>query len=86
MKFLPNSILGILGLGISGLFDVLLIAKFLTPIPVSTPTIFGGVLLALVLSIIAWLRKDRAWSLLVFALPSGLFVSVWTVAELIWPH
>ena len=86
MKFLPKSILGILGFAISVLFDVLLVAKFLTPFPLPTPTIFGGLLLALVLSFVAWLRKDRAWSLLVFALPSGFFVLVWTIAEVIWPH
>jgi hypothetical protein len=86
LKFLPKSILGILGFAISALFDVLLVAKFLTPFPLPTPTIFGGLLLALVLSFVAWLRKDRAWSLLVFALPSGFFVLVWTIAEVIWPH
>jgi hypothetical protein len=86
MKFLPKSILGILGFGISTLFDVLLVLKFLMPLPVSTPTIFGGVLLALTLSAVAWLRKDRAWSLVIFALPTGLFVLVWTIGEVIWPH
>jgi hypothetical protein len=86
MKFLPKSILGILGFGIAALFDLLLVLKFLMPLPVSTPTIFGGVLLALTLSAVAWLRKDRAWSLVIFALPTGLFVLVWTIAEVIWPH
>ncbi|MEY2693981.1 MAG: hypothetical protein RL142_329 [Actinomycetota bacterium] len=86
MKFLPKSILGILGFGIAALFDLLLVLKFLMPLPVSTPTIFGGVLLALTLSVVAWLRKDRAWSLVIFALPTGLFVLVWTIAEVIWPH
>ncbi len=86
MKFLPKSILGILGFGIAALFDLLLVLKFLMPLPVSTPTIFGGVLLALTLSAVAWLRKDRAWSLVIFALPTGLFVLVWTIAVVIWPH
>lgn len=86
MKFLPKSILGILGFGIAALFDVLLILKFVMPLPVATPTIFGGVLLALSLSAVAWLRKDRTWSLVIFALPTGLFVLVWTIAEVIWPH
>jgi hypothetical protein len=86
MKFLPKSILGILGFGIATLFDLLLVLKLLMPLPVSTPTIFGGVLLALTLSAVAWLRKDRVWSLVIFALPTGLFVLVWTIAEVIWPH
>ena len=86
MKFLPKSILGILGFGIAALFDILLVTKFLTPFPMPTPTIFGGVLLALTLSFVAWLRKDRAWSLLVFALPTGLIVLIWTIAEVVWPH
>ena len=86
MKFLPKSILGILGFGIAALFDVLLALKFVKPLPVATPTIFGGVLLALTLSAVAWLRKDRAWSLAIFAGPTGLFVLVWTLAEVIWPH
>lgn len=86
MKFLPKSIQGILGFGIAVSFDALLIAKLLFPLPVATPTIFGGILLALVLSLIAWLRKDRALGLLIFALPTGLFVLVWTIAEVIWPH
>lgn len=86
MKFLPKSIQGILGFGISILFDLLLVAKFSLPIPVSPQTIFGGILLGLVLSLIAWLRKDRSWSLVIFALPTGAFVLVWTIAEVIWPH
>lgn len=86
MKFLPKSILGILGFGIATLFDLLLALKFLMPLPVSTPTIFGGVLLALTLSAVAWLRQDRACSLVIFALPTGLFVLVWTIAEVIWPN
>lgn len=86
MKFLPKSIQGILGFGVSLVFDVLLIAKFLLPIPVATPTIFGGILLGLALSLIAWLRKDRAWALFIFAVPTGLFVLVWSIAEVIMPH
>lgn len=86
MKFLPKSILGILGFGIAALFDVLLVLKFVMPLPVVNPTIFGGVLLALTLSAVAWLRKDRAWSLVIFAGPTGLFVLIWTLAEVIWPH
>jgi hypothetical protein len=86
VKFLPKSILGILGFGIAALFDVLLVLKFVAPVPVATPTIFGGIFLALVLSLLAWLRKDRSWSLIIFALPTGLFVLVWTLAEVIWPH
>lgn len=86
MKFLPKSILGILGFGIAALFDVLLVIKFLGPLPISTSTIFGGILLALTLSAVAWLRKDRASSLLVFALPTGIFVLVWTIAEVVWTH
>lgn len=86
MKFLPKSILGILGFGIAALFDLLLALKFVVPLPIATPTIYGGILLSLTLSAVAWLRKDRSWSLVIFALPTGLFVLVWTIAEVIWPH
>ena len=86
MKILPNSIVGILGLGLGVIFDIALIFKFQGATPIPTFTIFGGIFLSLIFGVLAWLRKDRSWSLLVAVLPFGLFAVLWSLAEIVWPH
>jgi len=86
MSFLPKSIVGIIGLATGALFTVLLILKFVASPPVSTFTIFGGLIFSLVATLIAWLRKDRAWSYFIFVAPAGLFATLWSLGELVFPN
>lgn len=86
MKFLPKSILGIISLGLGVVFTVMLVLKLNGVAAMSAPTIFGALITGFLLGLVAWLRKDRAWSLLIFVVPAGLFAILWSVAELVFPH
>jgi hypothetical protein len=88
-KAFPSHQLGWWGLGLTLAFVALFalkVANLPVPMPVPSFVIFGVGLVGLALNLLAFLRGDRSWVLLVFGGLIGAFILVWIFGELAFPH
>jgi hypothetical protein len=82
---LPNSLSGKLAAILCGAFVILFFLKVGGLMPLPTFAIFALGFAGLIAGIVAIIKKDR--SILVYlSLLVGLFVVIWTSAELLFPH
>lgn len=87
MSLLPHTKIGQWRFYLSVAFAILFVLKTTSlPIPVPSPVIFAIGIAGLVLTVIALIKRDRAWLQLVIALPIGAFVIFWVGGELLFPH
>ncbi|MFM6971319.1 MAG: hypothetical protein ACKOWH_01865 [Rhodoluna sp.] len=56
------------------------------PLPIPSMVIFAAGIAGVVLTVIALIKKDRAWLQLIIGLPIAAFVIFWVGGELLFPH
>ena len=86
MKLFPKSTLGNAGFWITLVSSALLGLKIAGVMPIPTPAIFSLIFVGSLISIVAFIRKDRSWLQLVVVAPMFMIVLIWSLAEVIWPH
>lgn len=77
--------LGKLSAIFSGAFVILFVLKVAWQLRLPTFAIFAFGLVGLATGVIAFIKKDRS-VLLFLSLLVGLFVAIWILAELLFPH
>ena len=85
MGLLPKSTVGKWAVGMAAAFVILMILKYLFPLPLPSPLIAVFGVSGFVASVTALVKRDRAvFVFLAFLL--GLIILIWISAELIYPH
>ena len=87
MKFtvLPKTTAGKWAGRISLAFIILMVLKFMTPLPLPSIALFAIGLVGFIFSVVAIVRKDHSLGVyLSFLLGAAIFA--WTVAEIAFPH
>jgi hypothetical protein len=88
-RALPRLQLGWWGLGLTLAFAALFalkVANLQIWIPLPSFAIFGIGLVGFLLNLLAFIRGDRSWVLLIFGGLIGAFMLLWIFGELAFPH
>ena len=88
VKVLPQTSLGIWGLGAILLFGLIFLIRATTEIflPIPSFLIFGIGILGLVLLVIDFLQGGRSLLVLIIGIPIAVFMLFWIVGEIVFPH
>lgn len=82
----PSTPLGAWALGIIAAFVGLFVLKVTLGFPLISYAIFGIGILGVVIGIIATVRRDYSWSLIIVGGLVALFIIFWVGGELLFPH
>ena len=88
VKVLPQTSLGIWGLGAILLFGLIFLIRATAEIflPIPSFLIFGIGILGLVLLVIDFLQGGRSLLVLIIGIPIAVFMLFWIVGEIVFPH
>jgi hypothetical protein len=86
VKAWPSTPLGAWALGIIAAFVVLFVLKATVGFPLISFAVFGIGILGVILGVVATIRRDYSWSLIIVGGLVALFIIFWGGGELLFPH
>ena len=82
----PTSTLGLAALGLLTAFALLFALKVTVGFPLVSFAIFGIGILGVLVGVVAVIRRDVSWTLIVFGGLVAAFILFWTGGEILFPH